>query len=147
MITSNGCTAESHASVPFALSPLYSYGLAGPHADKVGAERVLARAVGLPWSDKDVVQESILPDGWKGEEGMIGAGELKKVVIIRPALLTDGKCHADETGKKKGPYRVRVGADLDGAYRISRKDVGHFIAEDLVRNWSKYENKPVCLAY
>ena len=54
---------------------------------------------------------------------------------------------AYETGKKKGPYRVRVGADLDGAYRISRKDVGHFIAEDLVSNWSKYENQPVCIAY
>ena len=147
VITSYGCTAESRATVPLAVLPLYSYAIRGPHADKVGVERILSRGAGLPWSDKDTVQEGILPAGWESEEGMVGAGELTKVVIVRPALLMDGKCHGDETGKKKGPYRICVGGDLDSAYRISRQDVGHFIAEDLVGNWSKYENKPVCIAY
>ena len=39
VISSNGLTDASHDSLPFLLKPLYSYGLRGPHADKLIMER------------------------------------------------------------------------------------------------------------
>ena len=147
MVTSNGITAASHASLPFALRPLYAYLVASPHLDKLGAERVLARSAGLPWAEEDVVEKAVLPDGWEGTEGLPDVGDLKKVVIVRPALLTDGDCRADSAKDGKAPYRVQIDGNLKNAYRVSRKDIAHFIVDDAIPHWEKYEGKGVCVSY
>lgn len=148
VITSNGCTASGHEALPLAVLPVYKYMLPGPHADKLGAERVLAHMRGAPWAGEDVVKEKVLPEGWQRAEGMVGEGEVRRVVAIRPALLTDGACKADEPPKKgRAPYRVSAGRDLDGAYTVSRRDTAHFIVEELLKNWEKYEGEAVAIAY
>lgn len=86
-------------------------------------------------------------DSWK--EGLPETGTLKSVVVIRPALLTDGDCKGDKTAGKdkkgKEPYRVEEG-DISG-YTISRKDVAHFIVEGVLGDWKKWEGKCISLAY
>lgn len=64
------------------------------------------------------------------------------MVIVRPALLTDGEC--------KEKYRIKAEGDLavKGGYTVSRKDVAHFIAEKLVgEEWDALEGKGVNVAY
>ncbi|RPD56425.1 hypothetical protein L226DRAFT_468560 [Lentinus tigrinus ALCF2SS1-7] len=146
--TSMGITSESHATIPLALKPLYNGVLPAMHADKLCMERVLVFCGGLPWSSKDEPNKDILPDGWQSTQGLPSQGELKHVVVIRPALLTDGKCRGDETRKAgKAPYRTKKDGDLSSAWRISRQDVAHFIVQELLPNWSGWEGSGVVLAY
>ncbi|KAF9004877.1 hypothetical protein BDZ89DRAFT_1237076 [Hymenopellis radicata] len=65
-ITSMGVTHDSHKRVPVLLKPLYAYGLAAPHKDKVGAERVISYFTGWPWNAK--------ADGEPGDN-IMGANE------------------------------------------------------------------------
>ena len=148
IITSNGITSESHATIPLALKPLYNLMLVAPHADKLGAECLLAHCAGLPWSSKDQPSTKILPDGWQSTPVIPGAGELKHLVIIRPALLTDGESRGDK-GTKNGeaPYRTKRNGELNDGYRVSRKDVAHFIVREVLPNWSQWEGSGVVLAY
>ena len=139
VVTSNGITAKEHAALPFALKPFYGAMLAAPHADKLAAERILAHLAHLPWSGHDVPDKDILPDGWETAPGMLKEGALKRFVILRPALLTDGE--------EKGVYRTSADAVLPGAYKISRKDVAHFVVQGIMTSWSKYEGKAVVIAY
>lgn len=135
-LTSTGLTRESNSTLPFAVRLLYRT-LHSPHEDKLGAERLLAHVLGAPEPE-----EHILPENWHQTEGLPGKGELKRVVIIRPALLTDGAC--------KEKYRIRSEGDLaiKGGYTVSRQDVAHFIAERLLgEEWDEFEGKGVTLAY
>lgn len=135
-LTSSGLTRESNATLPFAVRLLYRT-LHSPHNDKLGAERILAHVLGEPEPE-----EHILAGNWKETAGLPGKGELKGVVIVRPALLTQGEC--------KGKYRIRSEGDLaiKGGYTISRQDVAHFIAERLLgHEWDAFEGKGVTLAY
>ncbi|TRM67898.1 hypothetical protein BD626DRAFT_395349 [Schizophyllum amplum] len=143
-VSSSGLTKRSHASIPVLLKPMYSYLLAGPHRDKMGQERVLSYCAGLPWDEGEAEPaEEIMGVKWQEREGLPAADSLKKVPVVRPALLTDGECEADK-GKAKS-YRVSE-AEL-GGYTVSRKDVGHFIAKALLSEWDQYEGKIVNVGY
>jgi hypothetical protein len=152
-ISSTGVTKKSYASLPLPLKPIYGYLIEGPHKDKLGAERIVAHLADWPWDAKRDGEpgEDLMGEGeWMKREGLPEKGALKGcVVVVRPALLTDGECRADETGKKgkgKAPYRVEEG-DLKGSYTISRKDVAHFLVEGVVTKWDDWKGKCVSIAY
>ena len=148
IVTSMGITAASHKAVPLALKPLWVVLLPAAHADKMGAERVLAHCAGLRWRDEDKVKAEVLPEGWENTPGLPGPGELKHLVIVRPALLTDGVCKGDESRKEgQAPYRALKDGDFKDGYRVSRKDTAHFIVDDALANWEKWEKSGVTLAY
>ncbi|KAJ6625832.1 hypothetical protein B0H10DRAFT_1782525 [Mycena sp. CBHHK59/15] len=146
-VSSIGLSPASHAALPLALRPVYAM-IAAPHRDKVGMERVIAHCAGWAWdlkTDGDPAVD-IMGEGWAQRQGLPASGTLKRVLVVRPALLTDGECVADrvkETGKGKS---YRVGEGELGGYTISRKDVAHFIADSLTR-WDEFENKRVNVAY
>ena len=150
-ITSMGITAASHKALPFALKPLYSSSmLSAPHDDKLGAERVLAHVRGISWTGSDKVKEAVLAEGWEDTPGLPKEGEIGQVVIIRPALLTDGECRGDRDSKLtkgKTPYRTIKDGDFGDGYRVSRKDVAHFIVCDALPNWERWEGSGVTIAY
>ncbi|KAF8350381.1 hypothetical protein F5887DRAFT_1069405 [Amanita rubescens] len=104
------------------LRPVYSYLLDQPHKDKLGVERLAFHCLSK-------------------------FGSFSNVLIVRPALLTDGECVADKlehAGKKK-PYRV--GSEEISGYTVSRKDVAHFIVEDALKNWEKYRDTIATIVY
>ncbi|KAJ7493415.1 hypothetical protein B0H11DRAFT_2006306 [Mycena galericulata] len=146
-ISSTGLTTTAHAALPLMLKPLYAM-IKGPHQDKLGMERVLAYCAGWAWnSDADGEPTTdVMGTQWTERKGLPGPGTLKRVLVIRPALLTDGKCVADKvqsTGKGK---MYRVSEDELGGYTVSRKDVAHFIVDALGR-WEEFGNKHVNIAY
>ncbi|KAJ7717037.1 hypothetical protein B0H16DRAFT_1388487 [Mycena metata] len=144
-ISSIGLTPSAHAALPWLIKPVYS-ALDIPHRDKVGLERVLAHCAGWTWTDAEPAAD-ITGEGWMEREGLPASGALKHVLVIQPALLTDGKCVAEEVkakGKDKKPYRVSE-QEL-GGYTISRKDLAHFVVDALAR-WDEFENKRVNVAY
>ena len=138
-ISSTGLTKKSHRNLPWALKPFYAYFLAVPHRDKVGAERAVAYCAGWGW-DTEVegeVGDDIMGEGWIGSDGLPKPGTFKNIVVVRPALLTDGDA--------KGAYRVEEG-DIRG-WTVSRKDVAHFVVEGVLANWGQWCNKCVGIAY
>ncbi|KAJ8075062.1 hypothetical protein PM082_019389 [Marasmius tenuissimus] len=145
IISSNGLTKTSHDALPYLLKPFYVGVLAGPHNDKVGAERIVHHVAGWEWNTKDdgEPEEAILPSSWRQITGLPQAGSLNQILVVRPALLTDGKCEA-EKGKGKG-YKVSEG-EL-GGWTISRSDVAHFVADAALNNWGKYVNKRISISY
>ncbi|KAI6045788.1 hypothetical protein EDC04DRAFT_2865292 [Pisolithus marmoratus] len=144
-ISSMGLTRISHNSLPLLLKPLYSYLLQVPHKDKCGAEEVLAHCAGWPWEEGDSAGPEILGANWK--ERVPGHGQLKSVVVVRPALLTNGECRADEVHRRKQPYRVNEGDLSTGSYTVSRKDVAHFLVEAVIKDWDTWQGKRVSIAY
>ena len=154
-ISSTGLTRASHAALPLPLKPLYGYLLSVPHKDKVGAERVISHCAGWTWNTKDDGEpgEDLMgPGDWTKREGLPAPGSLKRVLVIRPALLTDGECIAEKEvsattkkGKRKEPYRVSD-KELHG-YTVSRKDVAHFVVDAVSNRWDEFENKCVSIAY
>jgi len=147
ILSSTGLTKSSHSNLPFIQKPLYKYLLKGPHSDKVGVEKIVSHCAGWEWKDGDA-KNDILSKGDEWKEGLPATGTLKSVIVIRPALLTDGECKADKlSGKDKEgeAYRVKEG-DI-GGYSVSRKDVAHFIVEGVLTEWKKWEEKCVSIAY
>lgn len=155
-ISSAGLTPTSHASLPFALKPVYSYLLAGAHADKIGAERILHHCT-AGWSWNSAVDgepgKGILGDGWKDTEGLPEQGSLKQVIVLRPSMFTDGESVAEKfeaqgkgTGNGKPPYRVSTDKELKG-WTISRKDVAHFVVDVILNRWNEFENRIVNISY
>ncbi|KAF8969585.1 hypothetical protein BDZ97DRAFT_1653517 [Flammula alnicola] len=146
-ISSTGVTPTSHAALPLLLKPLYGYLLAIPHKDKVGAERLISYCTGWPWDTKNDGEpgEDIMGSNWTERQGLPAAGSLKRVLVVRPALLTDGECLAEKPGKKGAPYRVSE-QEL-GGWTVSRKDVAHFVADAVLTRWDEFENKRVSIAY
>ena len=104
-------------------------------------ERAVAYAAGWEWRNEEP-QSDILSAGWK--DRFPDPGFLKRVVILRPAMFTDGECRGDKSGK--AGYRVSE-ADLSGSYTISRKDVAHFIVEGILKEWERWEGKRASIAY
>ena len=149
LITSSGILKDSHDHLPRALRIAYPWLLAGPHIDKLGMERVLAHCAGWPWVDK-APRPEILPGDWARVPGTPAEGSLKHLLVIRPAMFSDGECKGDTVkgSGAKAPYRVAEG-NLDGnnGWTISRKDVGHFIAEQALADWPQWEGKAVTIAY
>ncbi|KAG8870802.1 hypothetical protein FRB98_001341 [Tulasnella sp. 332] len=130
-ITSMGITKDSHRHLPYLLRPLYAV-IRSPHADKLGMERVVHYSAGWTpeWKENEPIKEVLAP-GW--ETKLPEKGWLKHAVIVRPAILTDGEALA----------KYRVGDHLKASYTISRKDVAHFITNDLLENWEKYDGKAI----
>lgn len=146
VVSSLGITRASHKALPIPLKPLYSFFLAGPHKDKLGAERVISHCTGWEWDTKNNGEPGQLmlgPGDWQTREGLPEAGSLKKVLVIRPAMLNDGECVAEKAGSKK----YRVSTDNLSGYFVSRKDVAHFIADAVLNRWDEFENKTVDIAY
>ncbi|KAE9395135.1 hypothetical protein BT96DRAFT_958583 [Gymnopus androsaceus JB14] len=133
-ISSTGLTRTAHDAAHDALSlplkPLYGYFLAVPHKDKLGAERAIAYCAGWKW-DTAV-------DALTEKEDWPSAGTLKGVLVIRPALLTDGDCRADSS---KNAYRANE--EELGGWTILRKDVAHFA---VLNRWNEFSDKIVNVA-
>lgn len=143
IITTLGLTKASHSLLPLLYKPLYSFGLKFAHEDKAGVEEIAARCAGWEWKS-DLGGEKILGSGWTDTEGLPETGSLKNIVIIRPAVFTDGDCQADTKGS--AGYRVKESDGLAG-YTISRRDVSHFLVEGVLKDWDTWGNKKVDIAY
>jgi len=149
-VSAIGIVHASYASLPWIYKPLYSFLIHAPHVDKMGMERLAAYCTGREWSadDPEPTEEIMGPGEWTGRDGLPGKGALKDIVVVRPSLLTDGACYAETapSSKKKKPYRVSDG-EISGAYTISRKDVAHFIVEDVIQRWEEYRGKCISVTY
>ncbi|KAG1812909.1 uncharacterized protein BJ212DRAFT_1368916 [Suillus subaureus] len=143
-VSSIGIMQASHKSLPIPLKPFYRYILPALHKDKRGAEEAIAHSAGWEWDARDSAGDEILGVDWTSR--IPNPGEFKSVVVIRPALLTDGECRADVKGKGSEAYRVKEG-DLESTWTISRKDVAHFLVEGVVRHWQEWEGKCASIAY
>jgi len=141
-ISSIGLTHTSHKALPLPLKPIYGYLLSAPHKDKCGAEEVIAHCTGRGWDARDSPGDEVLGANW--ETRIPSRGQLKSIVVIRPALLTDGECRADVKGSEA--YRVRE-EDLKSSWTVSRRDVAHFLVEGVVKHWQEWEGKCVSIAY
>jgi len=121
-ITSNGLDARTHSLLPFPLKPFYRWLLHVPHKDKIEQENNVKHAAGWDGSN----------EAWLGSQNL---------TIIRPSLLTRGKCMADT---KKNAYRAET--ELRGAWRISRADIAHFVVE-VFNNWETWGGKVWVVSY
>jgi hypothetical protein len=124
------------------LKPLYGFFLSAPHKDKRGAEEAIAHCAGWSWDARDSAGDEILGVNW--ETRIPSREQLKSIVVVRPALFTDGECRADVKGS--GAYRVKEG-DMESIWTVSRRDVAHFLVEGVVKHWQEWENKCVSIAY
>ncbi|KAF9557125.1 hypothetical protein CPC08DRAFT_65758 [Agrocybe pediades] len=148
-ISSAGLTHSGHAALPLPLKPLYGYLLAEPHKDKLGSECLIYHCAGWRWDPKEAEEPGkayMGSDDWKNDPELPAPGSLKKVLVIRPALLIDSKCRADKPGRKKPAYRVSDAKDF-GGWEVSRRDVAHFIEDAVFNRWNEFENKCVAIAY
>lgn len=146
-ISAAGITHTGRQKLPFLIKLFSRYFLAVPHADKRGTEEVLAYCAGWEWETEDSPGTGVLGGDWKASVDLPTPGTLKNVVVVRPALLTDGTSRADTLESSSGePYKVEVG-DLAGRWTVSRKDVAHFLVEKVVRHWDEWEGKRVSIAY
>jgi len=161
-ITSMGVTKDS--PTPLVFKPLYAYLLREPHADKLGLERVLAHAGGRKWEDREPREDLTTVDGvkWQDRESLPASGSLE-VLVIRPSMLVEQKQKGtpasatseppsteNEPGAKKDDdekvkYRVG-GPELKGTYTIAREEVGHFIAENAMKNWDEFKGKAITVS-
>jgi len=142
-LTSRALTREGIPRLPLIERPMYKYALHIPHVDKLGVERILAHAAGWKWEDGATqtvpadFESRLPPAGFLAQSG---------VLVVRPALLTDGACKADEKKGSKPPYRFGE-EDFASCYTVSRKDTAHFIVEEALANWSNWSNKKVHVGY
>jgi len=140
IVSSAGVTRASYAMLPFALKPVYKYLLAIPGKDKNGLERLISYFAGWPWDVglEDEPREDIVGNrNWRDEPELPAAGSLKKLLVIRPALLTDGDCKT----------RYRASQTDFGGWTVSRADVTHFIEDVALNKWDEFENKGIFIAY
>jgi len=150
-VSSIGLTKASSKNLPILFKPLYSWLLRTPHADKLGLERILYYVAGKPWADPEPEPE-IMNGGagggveWKSRLGLPTAGSMKNWIVVRPALLTDGKCEADKEGKKDKVYKIVEGDGYKG-YTVSRADIAHFIVEEAILHWDQWMGKILAVGY
>ncbi|KAH7345754.1 hypothetical protein B0J17DRAFT_531278, partial [Rhizoctonia solani] len=109
-VSSNGLDERSHSLLPFPLKIFYGWLLRVPHQDKIGLERN--------------VKQATSSEGWL---------DPRNSVIVRPSLLTSGKCLADTN-----PDAYRTGEELASAWSVSRADVGHFVVEKVLAEWDRW---------
>lgn len=141
VVSSTGITPQSKAVLPWLLRPMYWYLLRVTFVDKRGMEAVLHHAIGKPYEEGQTPEDH-LPAGWRDQipqgsfarnaHGGGGGG-----VVLRVAGLTNGE--------EQGKYRAQVG-DFS-TYTISRRDVGLFIAEEMLDDWTKFEGGVVTVGY
>ncbi|KIY61902.1 hypothetical protein CYLTODRAFT_459463 [Cylindrobasidium torrendii FP15055 ss-10] len=116
--------------------------LAAPHKDKLGMERAVAYSAGWSWDNADGDAADILGADWQARKVLPAPGVLKNILVLRPALFTDGPCVADSGKNGKAPYRVTIGEELRG-WTISRKDAAHFISVAVTEKWDEYKDNIV----
>ena len=166
--TSTGVTKDS--PIPLVYKPLYGYLLRGPHADKLGLERILAYGSGREWDDKEPRAEITTVDGvkWQDLKGLPPSGSLEILVLRLPLLVESSKkssrpssttdagapssprADKEVEAKKKADeekpkYRVG-GPELNGLYTISREEVAHFIVETAVKDWDQFKGKAITVS-
>lgn len=130
------------------LKPVYGWMIQSPLADKLGAERVVAHCAGWDWDPTDGEPiEEVLGSGWQDKQGLPGTGSLKNSVVLRPAWLTDGECLGDAAAEEGKALPYRAGTGEVSGYTISRKDVAHFIAEGILKDWERWGGKQLSIAY
>ena len=162
-VTSIGVTKDS--PTPLVYKPLYGYLLRGPHIDKFGSERVLAHVSGRKWEDREPRDDITTVDGvkWQDREGLPESGSLEVLVIRPPAFVeakqkgvppppktpaaADSTENEPEAKKDDENLKYRVGdPGLKGTYTISREEIGHFIAENAVKNWDQFKGKAITVS-
>ena len=154
-ITSIGVTKDS--PIPLVYKPLYGYLLRGPHADKLGLERVLAHVGGRGWDNKEPRDDITTVDGvkWQDRTNLPAPGSLE-VLVIRPPAFVESKqkpAPSSSTGNdsdakkddEKPGYRVGS-SELGGTYKISREEVAHFIAENAMKDWDQFKGKCITVS-
>lgn len=150
IISSTGLTKESHAALPLLMKPIYGYLLRSPHKDKIGVERLVSHCAGWPWTaDPDEEPDASIMGStdWMNTPGLPPPGSLHRVLVLRPAFLTDGESIADKNSNADGVPAYRVSEEELGGYTISRRDVAHFVTDAVLNRWDEFENKCVSIAY
>jgi hypothetical protein len=140
-VSSSGLGEAGNKALPLVHRIAYPLLIDAPHRDKLGLEVVLSRASGHldDWmSLSQPIAPDVLSAGWDRAVNLPGAGELPNAVLVRPAWLTDGPA----TEK----YRVVDGQGDRKCKTVSRNDVAHFIAEQVVPRWEQWKGKAVTLA-
>jgi len=129
--------SDAGRDIPLLMVPLYKVMLKGPHEDKKAMEDKLVKGNG-------------------------NGGVVKRWIIVRPSLLTDGKPE-DVVSERGGGSLVRVGVeDLSRGeggnkveskaigYTITREDCGRWVFDELLsgrKDASGYFGKAVTLSY
>ncbi|KAL0573824.1 hypothetical protein V5O48_008132 [Marasmius crinis-equi] len=139
-----GSTKSARSALPLAPKALYSTFMKSIIRDKLGLERLVHHSAGWKWTHGEVSEE-ILPTDWERGDSIPRFGSLEEVLVVRPAILTDGKCVGDEDTQGEPPYRVSE-EDFK-AWTVSREDVAHFIADAVLNRWQEYRNKHVTIGY
>ena len=121
VISSNGLGAQGYADLPWLLKPVYGWLLREPHTDKEKMERQINTWAGIQHVDFNP----------NGED----KGKLGNVIIVRPALLTNG-----------GGRGTQAGNRLLGAWTISRDDVAEFIVSECIQEDSCWKGRGVTVA-
>ncbi|KZP01019.1 hypothetical protein CALVIDRAFT_595144 [Calocera viscosa TUFC12733] len=134
VIVSTMGMGAKHKELPFLLrGVLYGWLLNDAHSDKEAVE-YLALLSSKHRTPAQQPEARTLPDS----SASLRSNWLDEVIILRPALFTDGK----ETGK------VRAAPVVRRAYTISRRDVGMFIADECLKGNNKWVGEDgVVLAY
>ncbi|KAJ7130846.1 hypothetical protein C8R43DRAFT_896002 [Mycena crocata] len=146
IVSAMALTPAGNRVLPLLVKPVYAL-LTVPHLDKLGMERAVSHGTGWSWDNAEPTADIMGGEDWMNRKGFPAKGSLKHVLIIRPALLTDGECVADKLAAKgsgKAPYIVSE--EELSRYYISRKDIAHFLVDALDR-WDQFENKRVNVAY
>ncbi|KAF7315783.1 NAD(P)-bd-dom domain-containing protein [Mycena indigotica] len=141
--SSTGLSPVAHKALPLPMRLLYNW-IEQPHNDKLAMERVISHLAGWRWGYENNVEadRAILPQGWEQLPGLPAEGSHKKVLVVRPAFLTDGKSVADE---KEPGYRYSE-HDLPSCYTISRADISHFLVKAL-SEWDQMQGKRINVGY
>ncbi|BEI83050.1 hypothetical protein CcaverHIS002_0309180 [Cutaneotrichosporon cavernicola] len=121
---------KNHHKMPFLLRILYPWMLSGPHADKEGMEYLYLRASNIG-DTPTPPSTDILSEANRGVSRI-----LLELILVRPALLTDGA----ESGA------VRAGEDVY-TYRVSRADVGRWITDNCMPGKGEWVNRAPVLGY
>jgi len=138
VISSSGLGRKGHEALPLLMKPMYGWMLQVPHVDKLVMERLIGRAAGQPTWGEDSPAEADEVD----EQPWLN------VAVIRPAFLTDGECQGENDKKRRpGKQPYRVGELLPSAYIIARKDIAHFITEQVIPQFDKYKGRAVDVSY
>lgn len=148
VLSASGVSPSSRKKTPLLLAPLYGYAISGPLSDKLGTERVIGHCAGWEWDTQvdGEPNEEIIGKDWQKREGLPVFGSLS-AVVVRPAVLTDGECLADAAVASGKSLPYRTGPGEVGGYTVSRKDVAHFIVEGILKDWEKWGNKQLSVAY
>ncbi|KZT53037.1 hypothetical protein CALCODRAFT_501544 [Calocera cornea HHB12733] len=133
VIISSMGIGEKHKELPWLLKGFYGWLLYDAHADKDALEYISLRASQHPTPAR-VPEAQSMPDS----AAALRSDWLPELVVLRPAFYTDGK----ETGT------VRAAPVVKGAYTISRRDVGRFVAEECLEPNDKWVGEDgVVIAY